>query len=86
MKFCCPGCSWKAVPGNMSNLFLGTCSLNLLATFLWNLLDNLARQPIIRNLAGETVIESLAEEHCFETMLGNVFVGTMLATYCPEPS
>ena len=65
---------------------LGTCSLNLLATFLWNLLDNLARQPIIRNLAGETVIESLAEEHCFETMLGNVFVGTMLATYCPEPS
>ena len=75
----------------MSNLFLGTLLGNLfvepfLQPCFGTFLDNLACQPIIRNLAGETVIESLAEEPCFETMLGNVFVGSVLATYCSDPS
>ena len=91
-------CSWEAVPGNMSNLFLGTLLGNLFVEpFLQHcfgtFLDNLACQPIIRNLAGETVIESLAKEPCFclgtgtlpgNPLLANLFLETFFATYFLE--
>ena len=59
MKFCCPGCSWKAVPGNMSNLFLRT------------LLGNLFVEPFLQHFFG-TFLTTLPVNLLFETLLAKL--------------
>ena len=79
LRSCLGSCSWTAVPGNMSNRFLGTLLGNLfLEPFLGTLLGNLAREPCMLTCYSKPCLRNCAWKPCFGTFDWNLAWGPVL--------
>ena len=81
-KFCLGNYSWKSVPGNMSNLFLGTLLGNL---FVVKLSCHLALEPCLTTLPVYLLFKTLLANLWFKALLRNLALNPCLGTCSWEP-